>query len=69
MARYTRIQIFELCNDLETEANAILSVRPVQAGKMKAAVMLLRLLSQLADVQEVETTTKGGTSIIPFQRH
>jgi hypothetical protein len=61
MARYTRIQIFDLCNDLERDANTIVSVRPAQAGKMKAASMLLRLLAQLADVQEVETTKETST--------
>jgi hypothetical protein len=67
MARYTRIQILALCNDLEADANAILPVRPAQAGKMKAAAMLLRLLAQLADVQEVETTVGQGNSVVPFR--
>jgi hypothetical protein len=61
MARYTRIQIFDLCNDLETDADVIVSVRPVQAGRLKAAAMLLRLLAQLADIQEVETTRETST--------
>jgi hypothetical protein len=61
MARYTRIQIFDLCNDLEREANIIVSARPAIAGKLKAGAMLLRLLAQLADVQEVETTKETST--------
>jgi len=67
MARFTRIQILDLCNDLENDANVINTVRPAQAGKMRAAAMLLRLLAQLADVQEVESTAGPSTAIVPLR--
>jgi hypothetical protein len=47
MARYTRMQILDLCNDLEADAGMVLSLHPAQAGRMKAAAMLLRLLAQI----------------------
>lgn len=59
MARYTRMQILDLCNDLETEANAVVSARPVQAGRMKAAAMLLRLTTQLADIKEIDVASNN----------
>jgi hypothetical protein len=51
MARYSRDDIFALGKRLETRA----SVMPKEAARdLLAAALMLRLMVQLADVQEVE---------------
>ncbi len=66
MAKFTRMQITDLCMQLESDANTIVCTYPAASGHMKAAAMLLRLMTQLADVQEVETA--AGRSGIPLIR-
>jgi hypothetical protein len=56
MARYTRMQISDLCKQIEDDASTLLTVRPAISGRMKTMVMLLRLTTQLADIKEIETT-------------
>jgi hypothetical protein len=43
-----------LSNRLENRADSVVNVMPACGGDMKAAAMLLRLLVQVADVQEVD---------------
>ena len=59
MARYTRMQIGDLCNRLEARADGVVNAQPSFAGDMRAAAMLLRLMLTLADVQVVETRSNG----------
>jgi hypothetical protein len=55
MAKYTRIAITDLCKQLERDANNLVSLHPAISGRMKSAALLLRLTTQLADIQEIET--------------
>jgi len=57
MARYTRMQIQELCKQIESDANAILTLHPAISGRMKTVVMLLRLTTQLSDIKELEASS------------
>jgi hypothetical protein len=66
MARYTKMEIWNLCNRLEDRADSVINTMPASAGDMKAAAMLLRLLSQLADVQEVEIEPIGVNRTRPY---
>ena len=56
MARYTRIQITDLCKQIEKDANNIVSLHPAMSGRMKTMVLLLKLMVQLADIEEVDSS-------------
>lgn len=70
MARFTRMEIRELCKSLENDANNIVSLHPAIAGRLKTATLLLRLTIALAEIEEVETEATHGVISFPMvQRH
>jgi hypothetical protein len=58
MARYTRIEIDQLCKRLELHSTSICGT-PQFIGDLKAASMLLRLFMALAEIQTIETGLGG----------
>ena len=55
MAKYTKMEIHELCKRLEGRADSVVNAQPSFAGDMKAAAMLLRLMMALSEIESLET--------------
>lgn len=67
MSKYIRPDIDALCERLETRADGIVNHQPAFAGDVRAAVLLLRLMSALANAssslaEEMSAVEHGGGS-------
>jgi hypothetical protein len=66
MPRYSRSDIEALSQRLEARADSIINATPSQAGDLKAAAMLLRLMLALAEVEAVDA---GVVDVMATLRH